>query len=84
MAENLAKFDPDAHPDGVYEAFNEFQEQYEYEYDAVAKDPPKKVEANAKTEWIEINKRKYFWESTAADRCRKNMKIVLSLMKEVK
>ena len=59
-AENLAKFDPDAHPDGVYKAFNEFLEQYEYEYEAVAKDPPKEVEANAKAEWIEINKRKKF------------------------
>ena len=41
MAEKLAKFDPEAHRDGVYKAFNEFLEQDEYEYDAVAKDPPK-------------------------------------------
>ena len=31
MAENLAKFDPEAHPDGVYKAFNEFLKQYEYD-----------------------------------------------------
>ena len=38
---NLGKFAPEAHSDGVYEAFCEFLEQFSYEYDAVSKEPPK-------------------------------------------
>ena len=60
MAEsiNLSKFDPEAHPQGVYEAFCDFIEQFAYEYDAVAKDPPK--DATDAVAWIESNKRKVF------------------------
>ena len=60
MAANLAKFDPESHPDGVYEAFCDFLDQYEYEYDAVAKEPPKEIDAKDKAAWVEVNKRKIF------------------------
>ena len=84
MAENLAKFDPESHPDGVYEAFCDFLDQYEYEYDAVAKDPPKEVEAKDKAAWVEVNKRKIFLgKYIAADPCKRSMRTALNLKKEV-
>lgn len=59
MAEaNLSKFDPEACPQGAYEGFCEFVEQFCYEYEAVAKEPPK--DTTDKEAWIEQNKRKLF------------------------
>ena len=60
MAANLAKFDPESHPDGVYEALCDFLDKYEYEYDAVAKEPTKEIDAKDKAAWVEVNKRKIF------------------------
>ena len=36
----LRKFDPAEHPGNVYESFIEFIESFEYEYEAIAKQPP--------------------------------------------
>ena len=55
---NLGKFNPEEHPNGVYEAFCEFLEEFIYEYDAVAKDPPKDTTDPAA--WVEVNQRKIF------------------------
>ena len=45
MAEafSLQKFDPEDHPNSAYEAFCEFVDEFQYEYDAVAKEPPNEL-----------------------------------------
>lgn len=59
MAEaSLAKFDPEACPQGTFEAFSEFVDQFAYEYDAIAKNPPREETDTAA--WIQQNKRKIF------------------------
>ena len=61
MATSLTKFDPEEHNGSAYEAFLEFLDSIYYEYDAIAKDPPKEQETVAqKAAWIEQNKRKIF------------------------
>ena len=55
------KFDPEDHKNNVYEAFVEFVDEFKYEYDAIAKDPPKDLENDAaRTAWVKQNKRKIF------------------------
>ena len=54
----LLKFDQEEHKGNAYQAFQEFISSYAYEYDAVSKEPPKELEADVKTAWIEQNKRK--------------------------
>ena len=56
----IQKFDPEEHKNNVYEAFCKFVEEFAYEYDAITKDPPKDLDAAAKIEWINPNKRKVF------------------------
>ena len=56
----LAKFDQEEHKGNAYQVFQEFISSYAYEYDAVSKEPPKDLDANAKAAWIEQNKRKLF------------------------
>lgn len=56
----LRKFDPEDHKGNALQAFQEFVEAYVYEYDAIAKEPPKELDAAAKTAWIQQNKRKLF------------------------
>ena len=57
----MKKFDPEDHKGLVYEAFNDFIDEFQYEYDATAKDPPEELESNdAQEEWIQQNKRKIF------------------------
>ena len=58
-ASQLGKFDPEKHRANVYDAFIEHVEVFQYEYDAIARDPPSD-EAD-KTAWVEINKRKVFF-----------------------
>ena len=53
------KFDPEPHRDNVYDAFKEFIESFQYEYDAIAKDPPT-GDAPTQAAWVEQNKRKIF------------------------
>ena len=57
---STVKFDPEEHQNNVYEAFVEFLDEFTYEYDAIAKEPPKDLDAAAKTAWISQNKRKVF------------------------
>ena len=57
-ASQLGKFDPEQHRANVYDAFMEYVEAFQYEYDATARDPPSD-EAD-KAAWVEINKRKVF------------------------
>ena len=39
-ASELGKFDPEKHRANVYDAFMEYVEAFQYEYDAIARDPP--------------------------------------------
>ena len=55
-----ARFDPEEHQNNVYEAFSEFVEEFAYEYDAIAKEAPKDLDAAEKTAWVAQNKRKVF------------------------
>ena len=58
---SIAKFDPEEHKGNVYEAFLDFVESFHYEYDAIAKDPPKNLETEQlRTAWKGQNKRKIF------------------------
>ena len=57
----MKKFDPEEHKGLVYEAFDEFVDEFQYEYDAIAKDLPKELESNdIQEEWIQQNKPKIF------------------------
>ena len=53
------KFDPELHRGNVYDAFKEFIESFQYEYDAIAKDLPT-GDAPTQAAWVEQNKRKIF------------------------
>ena len=66
------KFDPEEHQNNVYEAFGEFVEEFAYEYDAIAKEPPKDLDDPAKTAWIQQNKRKVFLGKFATRNLQKN------------
>ena len=52
------KFDPEEHHNNVYDVFTEFIEEFTYEYDAFAKEPPNDLDAAGKAAWILQNKRK--------------------------
>ena len=39
-ASQLGKLDPDKHRANVYDAFMEYVEAFQYEYDSIARDPP--------------------------------------------
>ena len=54
------KFDPEEHTNNVYDAFCEFVEEFAYEYEAIAKEPPKDLDAAGKEAWVKQNKRKVF------------------------
>ena len=56
----LHKFDPDSHKGSVYDAFVEYIDAFEYEYDAIAKDPPTGTDPADLPAWIQQNKRKQF------------------------
>ena len=56
----LCKFDQEEHKGSALQAFQEFVDSYAYEYEAIAKDPPKDLDDNARAAWIEQNKRKIF------------------------
>ena len=56
----LGKFDQEEHKGNALQAFGEFVDAYTYEYDAIAKDPPKEMNDGEKAAWIEQNKRKLF------------------------
>ena len=51
---------PEEHQNSVYEAFCDFVDEFAYEYDAIARDPPKDLNAAAQAAWIQQNKRKVF------------------------
>ena len=54
------EFDQEDYVGNALEAFTEFVDSFHYKYDAVAKDPPKELNAAEKAAWIEQNKRKLF------------------------
>ena len=56
----IPKFEPEDHQLNVYEAFCEFVEEFTYEYDSLAKEPPKDLNEAQKLAWIAQNKRKVF------------------------
>ena len=92
-ASQLGKFDPEKHRANVYDAFMEYVEAFQYEYDAIARDPPSD-EAD-KAAWVEINKRKVFlgryasrsfqkdYEDTVTPVERTNLKFI-DLVKKMK
>ena len=57
-ASQHGKSDPEKHRANVYDAFMEYVEAFQYEYDAIARDPPS--DETDKTAWVEINKHKVF------------------------
>ena len=66
------KFDPEEHQNNVYEAFVDFVDEFVYEYDAIAKDPPRDLSEENKTAWIEQNKRKVFLGKFASRNLQKH------------
>ena len=57
----VKKLDTEECKGSVYKAFDKFVNEFQYEYDPVAKDPPKEHESkDAPEEWIQQNKRKIF------------------------
>ena len=56
----MTKFDPEEHQGNVYEAFCDFIDSFQYEYDAIAREPPKESSDVQKAAWIEQDKRKIF------------------------
>ena len=76
MAEaNLSKFDPEACPQGAYEGFCEFVEQFCYEYEAVAKEPPK-IQRIKRLGLSKIREN-CSWENIRHALSKKNMRIAL-------
>ena len=66
------KFDPDEHKNNVYEAFSDFLDEFKYEYAALAKDPPKDLDAPAKAAWVAQHKRKVFLGKFASRNLQKD------------
>ena len=57
----LEKFDQEIHKGNAFQAFQDFIDSFRYEYEAIAKDPPRDLpDETAKLAWIEQNKRKIF------------------------
>jgi hypothetical protein len=54
------KFDPEEHQSNVYDAFTDFVDEFAYEYDAMAKEPPKDLNEDQTAAWIQQNKKKVF------------------------
>ena len=51
------KFDPEEHPGDLYNAFGEYINMYQYEYEATAKSPPAGSDVE-KAAWIQQDKRR--------------------------
>ena len=66
------KFDPEEHQSNAYESFCDFVDEFAYEYDAIAREPPKDLEAQAKAAWIQQNKRKVFLGKFASRNLQKH------------
>jgi len=73
---NYEKFDPSVHKDNVYDAFIEFIDSFQYEYDAIAKEPPAGDEATQNA-WIEQNRRKIFLGKFASRNLQKDYEDVV-------
>ncbi len=69
---SIPKFDPEEHQNNVYEAFTDFVDEFAYEYDAIAKDPPKDLSEEDKAAWIKQNKRKVFLGKFASRNLQKH------------
>ena len=54
------KFDPENHKGNLLESFNEFVKEFQYSYEARAKQPPDDLNAAARRRWVETNKRRMF------------------------
>ena len=67
----MSKFDPELHPDDLYDAFNEFVESFQYEYEIITKDLPA-GDAEAKAAWIQQDKRKQFLGRYASRNCQRD------------
>ncbi len=68
----MVKFDPEEHQNSVYEAFCEYVDEFAYEYDAIAKEPPKDLSADEKAIWVQQNKRKMFLGKFASRNLQKH------------
>ena len=56
---SAVKFDPEEHKDNLNDSFCVFLDSFNYEHDAIAKDPPD-VDANMQAAWVKQNKSKIF------------------------
>ena len=54
--QQFRKFDPEEHPGDEYDAFGEYTDAFQYEYEATANPPTGTAEEQAS--WIQQNKRK--------------------------
>ena len=68
----VPKFDPEDHQNNAYEAFAEFVEEHAYEYEAIAKEPPKDLDDAGKAAWTQQNKRKVFLGKFASRNLQKS------------
>ena len=81
----MKKFDPEEHKGSVYEAFNEFVEEFRCEYDTIAKDLPRELESNdAQEDWIQQNKRKIFLGRFASRNLQKEYEEVVPELQKAK
>ena len=73
---SIAKFDPEAHRDNLYDSFCEFVDSFHYEYHAIARDPPQ-GDASIQAAWIERSKRKIFLGPFASRNLQKDYEDVV-------
>ena len=76
-ARSLSIFDEEDHPSDAYGAFCEFVEEFQYECDAVAKDPPRDLDATQAATWVEQHKRKLFIRTYASRNLQKEYEDVV-------
>ena len=77
VGHSVVKFNPEEHRDNLFDAFCEFIDTFQYEYDAIAKDPPEGDDAT-QAAWIEQNKRKIFLGRFASRNLQKDYEDVVS------
>ena len=71
-----SKFDPQVYPENTLEAFLEYVNEFQYSYEAIAKEPASTLTAEAKAAWIQTNKRKVFLGKFASRNLQKELEEV--------
>ena len=70
------KFDPSANTDNALESFNEFIANYKYTYEALNREVPRDVDANARPDWIAMDKKRVFLGRHASRGLQKELEAV--------